>query len=76
MKALLYLALILAGVWLWRSLASRRNASGHQETSTQHPPAAMVCCHQCGVHLPANEAVTGADGLQYCSHAHLQQAQG
>lgn len=71
MKALFYLALVLAGVWLWRSLALKPNAPKQPAAPPQNQPAAMVRCHQCGVHLPANEAMTGTDGRLYCSQAHL-----
>jgi len=31
----------------------------------------MACCAHCGVHFPASEAVR-ADGLDYCSPAHVR----
>jgi uncharacterized protein len=32
----------------------------------------MACCAHCGVYFPASEAVR-ADGLDYCSPAHVRQ---
>jgi uncharacterized protein len=32
---------------------------------------AMACCAHCGLHFPASEAVR-ADGLDYCSPAHVR----
>jgi len=71
-KAVFFLLLLLAGVWLWRVLTSR---SRQQPSTPQKPPVAMVCCHQCGVHVPASDAVMGHKG-PYCNQAHLKQAEG
>jgi uncharacterized protein len=37
----------------------------------QAPAEAMACCAHCGLHFPASEAVR-ADGLDYCSPAHVR----
>jgi uncharacterized protein len=34
-------------------------------------PESMTCCAHCGVYFPASEAVR-ADGLDYCSPAHVR----
>lgn len=74
MKILLWLVVILAGVWLWRS----RSAPADKAAAPK-PPAAperldMVRCCRCGLHIPVNEAVTGQQG-PYCSQDHLQQSE-
>lgn len=70
MKALLFLVVILAGVWLWRSrqLPSPKKKS----PAAPLPTLDMVRCTQCGMHIPGNEAVQGKKG-PYCSQEHLKQ---
>jgi uncharacterized protein len=70
MKYLLILLVILAVVWLLRS-----SARGRKQHNTARPKGAqhaqrMVECAHCGLHLPASEAVMGAEGRAYCSEAH------
>jgi uncharacterized protein len=43
----------------------RRHAAPEGESE------AMACCAHCGVYFPASEAVR-ADGLDYCSPAHVR----
>jgi len=74
-KALFFLLLFLAALWLWRALTAKSGASGQRPATDQEQPVNMVCCHQCGVHLPASDAVKGHNGF-YCTAAHLQQAEG
>lgn len=75
MKFLLFLAIVLLGVWLWRS-GRRSDTPSRPEVSTPPPagPQDMVRCARCGVHLPHDEAVVGRIGL-YCSNEHRQQAE-
>jgi uncharacterized protein len=66
--------LIVAVVWLviWRVRSSRN--TNKAEKARQAPPAGpqeMVRCEQCGVHLPAADALIGPRG-NYCSLAHRQ----
>ena len=70
MKALLFLVVVLVGVWWWRS----RQASGDKQTPETPPaqPLDMVRCTQCGMHIPSVEAVQGKQG-PYCSQEHLKQ---
>jgi uncharacterized protein len=76
MKYLLVLAIILVAVWLWRK---GRREELQSRTPPPPPPAApgsiappqaMLRCAHCGLHLPAADAVRGADGTAYCSSAH------
>ncbi len=71
MKFLLLVAVVLGALWLLRS---RKPGGGSASGSgqTDGPTARtqpMVSCAHCGVHLPREDAVAGADGL-YCSDAH------
>jgi uncharacterized protein len=61
----LILLVVLILAWRWRAWR------GKQRTSRQAPPRTteMVICHQCGVHIPVQEAVIGAKG-SYCSATH------
>ena len=70
MKFLFWLVLGLLVWWAWRRTRAAR--------PTQTPPAAspvqdMVTCAHCGIHLPHDEAIAGAQG-QYCSVAHRSAA--
>lgn len=68
MKALLLFLLLLVVVWRWRTWRestlqdSKRSAAASATTAT-------LACRQCGLHVPATDAVQGADGV-YCSVAH------
>jgi len=66
MKLLLFLLAVLALVWLLRGSVRR--------VRTQAPPSAsapkpMVPCAQCGVHLPASDALPGRGGV-FCGEDH------
>lgn len=68
MKALLLLAVLLAGVWLWRQRGASVNPERQPKTPLQQD---MLRCHHCGMHIPSDEAVTGQLG-SYCSAEHLR----
>jgi uncharacterized protein len=75
MKIFVVLALVLAGVWLFR--LNRRGAGQKpvrpgKEAAT--PALDMVRCRQCDTHLPKSDAVAGRQGI-YCSPEHRQQAE-
>ena len=73
-RLLFWLALAVLVVMAIRSKL-RGSAIKPPRASQQTPePAAvesMACCAHCGVHFPASEAVR-ADGLDYCSPAHVR----
>jgi uncharacterized protein len=68
-RFLLIFLVVLVLAWRWRSW----RAQTQRQRAASAPPQTtdMVRCAQCGVHVPANEAVTGLKG-QYCSSAHRQ----
>jgi uncharacterized protein len=73
MKFFLVLAVVLLGVWIWRS--GRQNQLPRQKPPA--PPAGpqeMVSCQFCAVHFPKADAVPGRHGL-YCCSEHLQRAE-
>jgi uncharacterized protein len=79
MRLLFWLALAILVVAAIRS--KLRSMARDQQQRQGTPPAApgkpegqaeaMACCAHCGLHFPASEAVR-ADGLDYCSPAHVR----
>ncbi|APW45715.1 PP0621 family protein [Rhodoferax antarcticus] len=70
MRGLLLLAAVLVIVWLWRSRAG--SVKPDRATRAAEPQLEdMVRCQQCGLHLPAADAITGRQG-SYCCAEHLQ----
>lgn len=67
-RLLFWIALIAAGIWLWRRL-SRPRATPRRSTA-EAPP--MVRCAHCGMHVPASEALSSEERW-YCSRPHLEQ---
>lgn len=66
LRAILLVGLA-AAAWLllrrfWPSQEAERPSEGEYRR--------MVACRHCGVHLPADEAIT-RDGASYCCRAHL-----
>jgi uncharacterized protein len=73
MKFLLVIAVILFGVWLFRS--GRHGKVTRQGPGSAAPqPQEMVSCKQCGLHFPRADALPGRNGL-YCSAEHRKQAE-
>lgn len=73
MKFLLFLAIFLLAVWLWRSGRQGVDRSDNKPAAPQSPQE-MVRCAYCGVHLPRSDALTGRAGL-YCSAEHRHSAE-
>ena len=67
MKLLLWLAISLAVVWLWRNKKPHVEAGVASGKSTVEP---MVRCVQCEVYLPASEAVVNSSGNVFCCEEH------
>jgi len=51
----------------WRQQQYRQQGRQAEPASIEN----MTSCAHCGLHFPASEAVT-ADGLDYCSPAHVR----
>lgn len=62
---------------LWWALRPRPPRPGRPvaEPPPAAPPAQVVECARCGVHLPRDEALPGPDGSLYCCEAHRRPAQ-
>lgn len=69
MKYLLLLLLLAVVVFV---IGFKRGRPRQPETRTPPPaagPKAMLSCAECGMHLPADEALPGKGGV-FCSNAH------
>lgn len=74
MRALFWIALIVLVVMAVRSKLrgmTPKQPPGPARRENEGAVEAMACCAHCGVHFPASEAVR-ADGLDYCSPAHVR----
>jgi uncharacterized protein len=74
MRALFWIGLLILVVFAVRS--KLRGMAPKQTGGAAPGPAgkdgeAMACCAHCHVYFPASEAVR-ADGLDYCSPAHVR----
>lgn len=79
MKYLLLVALLVVAYLVWRNARiERRNPppGPGRGADAVGGPQEMVSCPVCGLHLPKADAVTGADGLPYCSQEHRLRAGG
>ena len=74
MKFLLLLAVLLFGVWLWRTNREARDKSKPNDTSSKPAPMEMVGCNLCAVHVLAGDALQGKKGF-YCCQEHRQRAE-
>lgn len=79
MKYLLLLAVVLAVLWLLRQTRhKKRSDNPASPPPPQQAPAApteIVACAHCGVHLPRQDALPGAQGRHYCGAAHRHEAE-
>ena len=74
MKYLIW-ALLIYFVWRWYTASKKSDADQPSPEAAQSAKAAngaetMVRCAQCGVHLPASEALSGTSGAVFCSEEH------
>lgn len=71
MRFLLVFLVVLVLAWRWRTWreAVQHEAARSLDKAAKPDTTDMVACHQCGVHIPAHDAVVGALGT-YCSVAH------
>ena len=67
MKFALVLIAVIVLLWLLRNTFNRR--AKPPPSATKGRPLPMLACAQCGVHLPANEALPGRGGV-FCGDAH------
>ncbi len=72
MKYLVLLLIVLGGIW-WIRQQRKPHPNAQKESVTQ--AQVMVPCSECGTHVPANDAVRGAQGM-YCSKAHRDSHEG
>ena len=69
MKFLLLFFIFLVLLWQWRHARSPKVREARRKQAQSRGVVSMVECTHCGVHLPAGDAVTGAQG-RYCSEPH------
>lgn len=69
MRFLLVFLVVLVLAWRWRAWREATQLETKNKPPAVPDATAMVACRQCGVHVPANDAVVGAKGM-YCSVAH------
>lgn len=72
MRYLLVFAIIALLVWRWQ--ASRNRLRSPTKTKSPQTPTTMSRCGQCGLHVPAGDAIAGASGV-YCSQDHRRLAE-
>lgn len=70
MKYLLLLLLLAVVFFMLGAKRARpREPEARQPQPPAPPPRAMLRCAECGMHLPADEALPGKGGV-FCSSAH------
>lgn len=74
MRFFLILAVVLAGIWLWRSSRPKPPLLKRPQDKNPSEPVTMICCAQCAVHIPSAQAIQGTRG-SYCCLDHLHQAE-
>ena len=74
MRLLLVLAVVLFGIWLWRSNREAKAVLKQEKPQPAQPPLDMVSCTLCAVHVAVDDAVQGRKG-PYCCADHRQRAE-
>ncbi len=75
MKYLIWLLIILAGIWWIRKQRQPQTPDQPKPASPPAQPTAMLPCAHCGVLSPETATVQGKQG-RYCSDAHRQSHEG
>lgn len=80
MKYLIWLILLLAGIWWIRQQRQGHSGDPVDQAAKTTPkshggPQVMVPCAHCGVHIPEADAVQGKHGT-YCTEAHRERQEG
>lgn len=70
MKYLVVFLVIAVVLWFALRDRPRRPPRPRAKARGREVAALMVRCEQCGLHLPRDEALPGADDGFYCSEAH------
>ena len=72
-RALFWIALVILVIFAVRSKIRKLNKGQHGAAgpaAALEEGEAMACCAHCHVYFPASESLQ-AEGLDYCSKAHL-----
>lgn len=69
MRFLLIFLVVLVLAWRWRVWRETRQKELQRKQAAKPKTVGMVACNDCGLHIPAGDAVTGTLG-NYCSVAH------
>ena len=71
MKYVLIFLICMVVLYQWRNARTDKVSEVKRKKAPASGPVTMVECAQCGLHLPAGDALTGKRGV-YCSAAHRQ----
>jgi uncharacterized protein len=69
MKFLLLFFIFMVLLWQWRHAREQKLKAAARKNPSAPAVVDMVACAQCGVHLPAHDALKGTQGA-YCSVQH------
>jgi uncharacterized protein len=74
MRFLMLLAVLLLGIWLWRTNREVGVKSKTKDKTSKPEPMEMVGCSLCAVHVLISDALQGKKGF-YCCQEHRQRAE-